>query len=223
MSVIYRESLAATLDAVNEAFFYGQTLSTAEREEAARWIAELQGQGNKSYSGFPPSPGALNGGARLFTGERLRTRFPGVDVIGVEACRALVLLDGHHPDVQKALARADAGLKEACFVGPCITGECAYGAVAMWRYLAVGGFEDVGRRLESYLRALATHRDGKGRWKQFPFYYTLLALSELDHPLAHTEKQYAAPACERMLRRTAQDDPIIQRRRALMARVLDQC
>jgi hypothetical protein len=222
MSIINQESLAVTLDAINEAFFYGNPLSWEDKAQAAQWIAGLQGRGN-SHAGFPLSAEARDGGVPLFTGEKLRTRYPGADVIGVEACRALMLLNGDDPDVREALVRAEAGLKNACFVGSCVVGECAHGVVALWRYLAVGGLTDARQRLDAHLRTLAAHRDGKGRWKRFPFYYTLLALSELDHPLARDEMRYAAPTCERMLRRTAKGDVIIRRRRALMLRVLERC
>lgn len=223
MSIIHHQSLAATLDAVNETFFYGRSLAAAEREETAKWLAELQGRNDRAHTRFPLSPEALNGGIPLFTGEKLRTKYPGADVIGVEACRALMLLNGDDPAVRATLVRANEGLRDACFVGSCIIGECAHGAVAVWRYLAIGGLEDAERRLDAHLRRLAAHRDGKGRWQRFPFYYTLLALSELDHPHARVEIQYAAPTCERMLRRAPKDDPIIARRWDLMARVLAEC
>jgi len=223
MTIVNRESLTSTLDAVNEAFFYGRALPATDKLEAARWLAGLQGQG-KWRTGFPLDAAShRNGGVQLFTGEKLHTKFPGADVIGVETCRALVLLDGDSPDVKGALARANGGLRKACFAGSCIIGECAHGAVAVWRYLAVGGLDNAGRRLETHLRALAAQRDGEGRWRGFPFYYTLLSLSEMDHPNARAEKRYAAPTCERLLRRPAKEDTITQRRRALMERILGQC
>jgi len=223
MTIVNPESLTSTLDAVNEAFFYGRALSATDKLEAARWLAGLQGQG-KWRTGFPLDAAAHHGGGvRLFTGEKLRTQFPGADVIGVEACRALMLLEGGSPDVKEALARANEGLRKACFAGSCIIGECAHGAVAVWRYLAVGGLDGAGGKLEGHLRMLAAQRSGEGRWQRLPFYYTLLALSEIDHPDARAEKQYAAPVCERLLNRPAEEDVIAQRRRVLMERILSQC
>jgi len=43
MSLIHPTSLAQTLDAVNEAFFFGKQLAKAEKEEAANWLAGRQG------------------------------------------------------------------------------------------------------------------------------------------------------------------------------------
>ena len=50
------------------------------------------------------------------------------------------------------------------------------------------------------LRVLAGYRtDGRG-WRRFPFYYTLLALTEIDLPAARAELRWAAPAAERSLK-----------------------
>jgi len=46
------------------------------------------------------------------------------------------------------------------------------------------------------LKALKKRRDGKGRWRNFPFYYTLLSLTEIDIPQPVDEMKYAAKACE---------------------------
>lgn len=94
---------------------------------------------------------------------------------------------------------------------------------ALWRHLAVGGLEDSERRLTAGMKALKSHRDSKGRWKGFPFYYTLLALSEIDLPPVIREMRYAAPACERVLRRSPRDDKFASRRRLLAERILEKC
>ena len=44
MSLIHEDSLALTLDAVNEAFFYNRTLPETEKKQVARWIADRQGK-----------------------------------------------------------------------------------------------------------------------------------------------------------------------------------
>ena len=219
MQIIHQHSLGATLDAINEAFFYNHPLPEIQRKEAAGWLTGHQGK-NSSYTGFTPTSHDRTEGVRLFTGERLRTRHPGNDVLGIEACRALILLGTSGDGIQAALRRADQGLFDACFTGSCVQGECAHAMVSTWRYLAAGGFSDPEQRLDAYMKVLFEHRDGKGRWKRFPFYYTLLALSELNHPAAIREMQYVAPTCERYLRRAPKDDRILQRRRDIMERVL---
>jgi hypothetical protein len=70
------------------------------------------------------------------------------------------------------------------------------------------------------MRYLNEFRDGRGRWRRFPFYYTLLALTEIPGPGAVSEIRYAAPGLERMLGRRGGKDRYGQRRRAIAERVL---
>lgn len=43
MGIVNPKSLAATVDVVDEVFFHGHRLSTAQKKEAAQWIASRQG------------------------------------------------------------------------------------------------------------------------------------------------------------------------------------
>lgn len=124
-----------------------------------------------------------------------------------------------------ALNRASLGMMSRLGVtqdgsGIYCCGKCT---AALWRHLAVGGLEDSERRLTTGSRALKSHRDGNGKWRTFPFYYTLLVLSEIDLPLAVEEMRYASTVCQRYLRRSSKDDRIAQRRRILAERVLRKC
>jgi hypothetical protein len=70
------------------------------------------------------------------------------------------------------------------------------------------------------MRILREHRDGSKRWRRFPFYYTLLALSEINEGSAIEEMRYAAPGLERMLKRRALGNRYELRRRVLAERIL---
>ncbi len=48
-------------------------------------------------------------------------------------------------------------------------------------------------------------RDGKGKWKRFPFFYTLYALIEIDLPAAKEELRFAKGLCEKYSKRKALD------------------
>ncbi len=108
---------------------------------------------------------------------------------------------------------------------------CATCSVSLWRHLLASGRADDEQRLENGLAGLKRSRDGKGRWKRFPFYYTLLALSEIDLPAARDEIHYALPTIERALRRLARNLPgdgeeeseRDRRRRIVMGRALEKC
>jgi hypothetical protein len=214
--IIHHNSLAATLDAVNEALFNGRSLSKTEKEEAARWIAGRQVKVGKQAGLFVPTEDDYQEGIRLFTGEGLRTKLATRNILTEEAARTLILFDMG----EEVLERTDRWLLGQCFSSACTVGECVYSTVGLMRYLTVGGLDDSEKRLNAHIAVLSQHRDGKGRWRRFPFYYTLLALSETDLPAAVEEMRYAAPACERFLRRSPRDELFAPRQWAVVERVL---
>lgn len=228
MKIVNSNSLASTLDAVNEAFFCGRSLSKSQREETAKWIAGRQGRPGSYADMFAPTENDLKEGVRVFTGERLRSQAAIRHILGEEACRVLILLDVPIAAVQNALNRASRGMMNALtrseagnsMLGMYCCGTCT---CSLWRHLVVGGLEDAERRLAAGMKTLKLHRDGNGRWRRFPFYYTLLALSEINLPSAIEEMRYASPVCERYLRRSLKDDKTARRRRLLAERILEKC
>ena len=105
-------SLATTVDAVNEACFFGRTLSKAERADAAKWIAARQGLPGSYASMFVPTEQDRAEGIRVFTGEAIRSGGGAAHVLGEEACRALRLLDVSLAEARRALDRATEGMLE---------------------------------------------------------------------------------------------------------------
>jgi hypothetical protein len=218
--MLHGHDLIATLDIINEAFLYGRPLSVAQREAFAEQIISRQEKPNPVAG----APVFTNGkGLDLFSGETLKTRFATRHILQEEAARALVLLTARTVDVREALERVNKSLAQACFAQSCVKGECAHAMIGLMHYLAAGGLGEPEKRLDIHLKTLSQHRNGSGDWGHFPFYYTLLALTEIDLPAAIQEMRYAAPACERRLRRVSSDDKISQRRRAIMQRVLSRC
>jgi hypothetical protein len=228
MALVHPQSLAATLDAVNEALFFRYALASAEIADAAQWIAGRQGLPG-SYAGmFAPTAEDLTSGIRVFTGEAVRTGGGMRHVLGEEACRALILLGGGMSAARSALERATAGMLErlaasdaraSSIAGTYCCGVCS---AALWRHLAAGGLADQERRLAAAMLALKGHRLGDGRWRRFPFYYTLLSLTEVGSPAAREEIRYAARACERASKRGAQDK-FGDRRKALVELAMTMC
>jgi len=208
-----------TLDAVNEALFNGRSLSKVENKETVRWIAGRQVEVGKQAGLFAPTEDDYQQGVRLFTGERLRTKLAARNILTAEAARALLLFD-IGGDI---LERTNRWLLGQCFASACTVGECAHSTIGLMRYLAVGGLADSEKRANAHIAVLSQHRDGQGRWRRFPFYYTLLALCETDLPAAVEEMRYAAPACERFLRRSPRDELFAPRQRAVVERVLARC
>ncbi len=230
---VHPDSLGDTLDAVNAALFYNLPLSQPERCDAARWVAGRQGL-PRSYAGmFAPTGYDYSFGALAFTGEPVVSDTGAGHLLSEEACRVLYQLGvAELPEVQSALhsarrailGRLKTSQPEDGWTGIYCCGMCS---VALWRHLAVSGHSDDQHRLENGLFQLKRRRDGKGRWKQYPFYYTLLALVDIDLPAARSEVEYALPAIERALRRVEKSDPDAEteherRRRIIMGRLLEK-
>ncbi|RPJ45623.1 MAG: hypothetical protein EHM21_09255 [Chloroflexi bacterium] len=238
-SVIHPDSLGDTIDAVNVALFDQISLAPAARNEAAEWIADRQGLPG-SYAGmFAPTGYDYTFGALTFTGEPIRSGAATGHVLSEEACRALYRLESISPEVEtspairQALDRARYGIFRRLeqseikgqWSGVYCCGTCS---VALWRHLLASGAPDDQRRLENGLAELRRYRDGEGRWKRFPFYYTLLALTEIDLPGVREEAAYAGAVIERALRRLNKTDPQDRsehdrRRRIVLERILEKC
>ena len=228
MSLVDTSSLGATLDAVNEALFFGRRVTKADRVEAAKWLVSRQGL-PRSYAGmFAPTERDYVEGARVFTGEGIASRVGTGHILGEEALRTLLLLGVDTVAVRAAVAAAQVGLEAALHgweargydagMYCCCTCTCAY-----WRNLSAGGLSQPERRLAAGMEGLKARRLGTGRWPSFPFHYTVLALTEIDLPGAVAELRYAAPVLERYLKQPAKDDRYHLRRRAVAERALARC
>ena len=212
-------------------------MSRVARSEAARWIASRQGKAGAYAGMFAPTKKDFEQGIRVFTGERIATRAGTAHILGEEGCRVLILLKAGGKEAREALARATEGMlgrlrhpyrteaaKRSRVWGQAGVYCCGICSVAYWRHLAVGGLDHQEGRLRSGLKVLKAMRDGKGKWRVFPFFYTLLALSEMDNAGAVREMRYAAAVCQRYLsRRRAEDNVYTQRKRLLAERILSRC
>jgi hypothetical protein len=226
MKLISPNSLSLTLDAVNDALFQNQPIPKSDKVQVAKWIASRQGMSGSYANMFAPTKKDYQNGIVLFTGEKIRTRVGLSHVLGQESCRALLLLNVKSADIKSALKKASAGFMEMLKQYLAVndgTYCCAPCSCALWRHLSVGGLKNGERILTNGIKTLKSLRDGKGRWKRFSFYYTLLVLNETELAAARKEMQYAAPACERLLKRQTKKDRIIQRRRILAERTLEKC
>jgi hypothetical protein len=226
--LINRTSLSQTVDAINAADFDGRPLTAAERGEAARWIAARQGLPGCYGGTFAGFPAERSRGIVLFTGERIMSA-SARHILGEEASRALRLLRVRDSRVNGALAAADEGLLGRLAraaedprkrnSGLYCCGKCSVG---LWRNLLAGGLDRREERLLSGAAHLRSMRDGEHGWRKFPFWYTVLALSEMNSREAKAELQYAAPALERAASRAAASAVYARRRQQLAARTLNR-
>lgn len=227
-SLIHRTSLSKTVDAVNEAFFLGKTMPAADRREVARWIAArhaVPGAYGKLFGGFPTE---RESGIRVFTGERI-TSASARHILGEESCRALLLLASRDSRVDDALAQATAWLinrvTQAGADSPSRNDDgnycCGKCTVGLWRHVVAGGLDRQRERLGLGLTTLHARRDGEGGWKAFPFWYTVLALTEMNHPGATAELAYAADRISAEALRLRGTSAYTLRRKAVARRAIE--
>ena len=204
--LIDKTNLSQTVDAIN-----------AAQSDGRAAYAE-------TFAGFPSE---RSRGIVLFTGERIASA-SARHILGEEASRALRLLRIRDRSVTRALDSADDGLMrclERAAAGPrnpnpglFCCGKCSVG---LWRNLLSGGLSRRDERLRRGAVHLRSVRDGEHGWRRFPFWYTVLALSEMHLSEAKAELKYAAPALERAATRPAATAKYARRRQDLAARTLN--
>lgn len=218
--MINQYSIAKTLDAVNEVFFRNEEVPKDEIEAITKWLCKRQ-EKKGSYKGtFRPAE--IDHNIRLFTGEKLQTQLAKRNILTQEATRVLVLSKINSSVIKSTIKLADEWMENSCYVTElCTLGECKHQGIGYLRYLISNGDSSESRKVE-YLNALSQHRDSKYKWKGFPFYFTIMVLSEFKHPLSLNELKFAAPACERNLKRLRNRKEVYsQRRKFILNRVLN--
>lgn len=226
--LIHATSLSQTVDAIDAALFDRRRLSASERNHAARWIAARQGLPGAYGGTFAGFPAERSKGIVLFTGER--AAFASArHILGEESCRALRLLQVKDRQVTLALEAADAGLMR-CLARAALDRRwqnpglfcCGPCSVGMWRNLLAGGLDRQDERLRRGAAHLRSMRAGKRGWRKFPFWYTVLALTEMDSPEARRELKYVAPALQRIAHRAEPTEVYARRRHRLAVRALER-
>ncbi|MFC2078220.1 hypothetical protein ACFLTM_05370 [Candidatus Bipolaricaulota bacterium] len=218
-----RKSLSREIDRANAALSAGRVIPAEESAKLTAWLLERQVETGRNAGAFAPTAAELQLGIRLYTGEAVRTKIATWNVLTAEAARLLVLLSGGagDPDVQvrAAIERARSWLDVSCFVTrDCVIGECAHSLASHLRLMSA--CDETPALLVRRVNILRQHRDGKGRWRRFPFYYTVMVLSETICEAARSELRYAVPACQRVRTRRTEDETYGARRRALLERVI---
>jgi hypothetical protein len=238
MRYVHSGSLSQTLDVLNAAVFFHQSIPAAQVQKAGVFIASRFGLPGAYAGTFALFPHEMAAGIRLFTGERA-TRASARHIAAEEACRVLLLLNPRPAATRAALRAAEAALLEcvgpaapqelrsdaeghqtwlrACFGGTYCCGPCTVG---FWRHLLAGGFDDQATRLERGLRCLHAMRKADHTWRAFPFWYTVSALVEMpSSKAALAEMEFAAPRCEKAAKKSPAE-PYPARRAELARRLL---
>jgi len=224
--LIDKTSLSRTVDAINAAYFENRAPSRDERQRAARWIVARQGMPGAYGGTFAGFPSERARGILLFTGERIQSA-SARHILGEETSRALRLMRVTDRRITRSLETADDGLMQ-CLARAAENGRggnpglfcCGKCSVGLWRNLLAGGLDRQQERLQRGVLHLRAARDGGRGWRKFPFWYTVLALAEMECAEARMELAYAAPALERAVRQLKPSSVHGWRRHELAVRAL---
>ena len=199
MKYLDTNSLFRTIDNVSEAILFNLDIDQEKKEQIADFIADQQGKPYTYAGTFAPTENDLI----LFTRDKIKSRVGKCHMIGEEASRVLRKLDVQNEKVNIALQKADKGLqdritkyiKESRYeYGTYCCKSCSCG---LWMNLSSGGLNLGERFLEAGMNYLKRFRDDSGRWKGFPYYYTLYVLNEIETDIAMDEMKFAARSIEK--------------------------
>ncbi len=212
-------SLVSTLDNINTAYLSGEAIASEEGLEAARWIVSRQGE-KGSYRGMSaPTQADFTNGIRLFTGEKLVCA-SARHIMGQEAARATWLLGRSDSTVCNAYNQATGWMHEVQDFQTSGTFCCGRCTLAFWRHAWVGDFDQKEAHIVKGLQNMKEMRLGDGKWRNFPFFYAVYALSELELEPARSELHYARPVMERYIKR-APLEVFSKRKIAILNNVLE--
>ena len=181
-------------------------------EQVVDFIAGQQVRYGANSGIFVESRNVSRSKARVYTGEKLQTYLAAKNILTIESVRALVLSGSNSEIVQTAIALTNSWLENQCFSDFCATGECRLSSVAFIRYQNALGNTTC---LEYMISKLSKFRDSKGGWTGFPYFFTLLALTEIQSSIVEDELRYALEHSEKRFSRSRSEEPYISRRREI--------
>lgn len=224
MKLLNKTSLYQTIDNVNEYLFYGNTISKKEAGDLIYWISSRLDTEYSYNKSFGVTSKDMKDKVFTFTGERLSSPASMRHIMAEETSRVLRQLSKitgkKVPAIMKSDKRLLMGVKATEAAGkPVGTFCCGPCTVGLWRNMAVGGLGSHSKKLTKGIEVLKKFRDGKGAWGRFPFYYTILALSEVNHPTAKNELNYAKDLINRKLNRINTKSKFSKRKRDLLMKV----
>ena len=220
-----RISLAKTIDSLNECLFYNKSLPKKELNYLFNIVNDRQMHTGTNIGQISLTPNDYVEGSRLFTGERLHTKLAVKNILTQETFRVISISDENNTNTNGSLELANKWLTESCFAEFCSVGECCHSTIGYMRYLNTIKPKNTKKTLITFIELLKQYRNKMKRWEGFPFYYTLLALSEIDLIEAKNELRFALPACERMINGIENVNVNIysQRRLDIIRQVFSQC
>jgi hypothetical protein len=216
--ILVPESLQETLWRLEEARQGFRSKSPAYVQEALQWVLSRQGLPGSYSNLFMPTVQDVTQGARLLTGERMQSGGGTRHVLGEEALRTVIVWK---LESTSAVKEAVKGFNQIIERGGKSGSYCCHTCtMSFLRTLSVVKPDKVDEIVEKGLNKIRKERTSDGRWHGFPFYYTLLTLSEIDTASAHAELRYASKKAEMLLKRYQNDDRVSRFRRLTLEKML---
>ncbi|MDD4663999.1 MAG: hypothetical protein PHD83_04970 [Caldisericia bacterium] len=200
-------SLSNTVNNVLHAELFSETIPSREKEKIALWISKRRGIKGSYHGLFAPTEADFKEGVHLFTGEPITSGAATSHILGEEAMGLLQRWNLTIPEVQQALTtakkswRAKIAEDEEIYGRPMGMFCCGKCTNAYWRGLLNGSLDKADTRLPRGLEILKSLRDGKGKWRRFPFYNTVWVLYDIHSKASKEELHYVAPLLERYISR----------------------
>jgi hypothetical protein len=224
MNILDPDSLIRTVDHFNEAVFREHDWR-CEADSIVNWVSDQLGGG---YAGsFAMTENDWKRPFQLFTGEKITTRAGRSHVLAQETNRMLEIIEKELGTSIEAKTISETRLARRIFedersialsTGDYCCGTCS---VSLWRCLEVGGYPKYTKALENGIHRLAEFREEKGGWRRFPFYYTLLCLTEVPNEDAVSEIRHQLPTILRRKKmQRSKDDRFSKRRCVLLDRIV---
>jgi hypothetical protein len=207
--ILVKDSLAETLWRLEEVRRGFRSGTDARLTEALNWVLLRQGLKGAYRGLFAPTETDLRG-VKLVTGELILSAALR-HILGEEALRTVLVWNlGSTSTAKKAKENFVYLLEKAGGSPAKETGFfcCHKCAIAFLRTLAVVKPDGWELTLQRGVENIRKKRTSDGRWHGFPFYYTLLALSEIDLPSAKVELRHASALAKKLLNRYQEQDRI---------------
>ncbi|MFW9924668.1 MAG: hypothetical protein ACFFDW_15405 [Candidatus Thorarchaeota archaeon] len=219
MVVVIPQNTAIFLDELNEKLFYNKEIPEEEWNKLAEIIVtKLQRKGREKGCLALSAEEYFNG-AQLFTGEKMNTKLAIKNILTLNALSILKSKQALSEDTIEAISIIEEWIVNSCFSKFCTVGECKHSTLGYLYYLANLTSEE---KYDEFLAILKHHRDGTGRWKGFPYFYTLYILLLVNTSEALEELQYSASVIEKNYKFISTDDKYSQRRKELLQRVMSK-
>lgn len=221
MRILQRNSLVVTIDRFNHAHYYGLPWQQ-EAPTLLAWLQSRMGRNPALGHCIAMTPDDWKQPCNLFTGEQPNSRASSQHVMAAEGLRMLRIIE-HETGLESSLCQRckdslDARMFDDGHSGICSDGSCS---LAYWRLLNTWHGEQPSDMLINGLSYLQQRRDNLGRWVRFPFFYTVLVLSEVMHDIAETEIRYCLAHCRHLSRiQGYEDDVHLQRRHDISQRLV---